>query len=428
VDRLPPADLLDHVLEDSAYAFEMAGPRTGQARENLKKIRGLVRRIQNRGYATIGRVAEHLDRLSAGDESNAVVDAVDAVNLMTVHAAKGLEFPVVFLVNIAKGSGGSRAPIRLSAEGGDGSPSVSVGDYQSEADDDATDREKEETKRLLYVAVTRARDRLYLSAVTDGTRFRPARGSLAEILPASFVDVIAGAAAGQDSEIRWTGPSGSHALHVCHAIVPGHPAVPPPISSGAGRTDFGAIADAVGRTRRAATALDALPGAIPAAGADSSRIAGTLVHRLFEQVDAARHEDDEALDRRMRLLLRPAERVGVEDEAALFDAARRCFRAMLDRSSVVSLMQGKDRWHEVPFSLVDGGVVIEGTIDSLVRDQAGLTVVELKTGRPAAQHRAQLAVYVQAARAFAPGESVRGVLVYADRDVWLEAEPLGSSG
>jgi len=72
--------------------------------------------------------------------------------------------------------------------------------------------------------------------------------------------------------------------------------------------------------------------------------------------------------------------------------------------------------------------VIEGTMDSLVRDQAGLTVVELKTGRPGAQHRAQLAVYVQAARAFAPGESVLGVLVYADRDVWLEAEPLGSSG
>jgi ATP-dependent exoDNAse (exonuclease V) beta subunit len=41
------------------------GPRAVQARENLKKIRTLVRRIQNRGYATLARVTEHLDRLSA---------------------------------------------------------------------------------------------------------------------------------------------------------------------------------------------------------------------------------------------------------------------------------------------------------------------------------------------------------------------------
>ena len=62
-----------------------------------------MRRIQNRGYATLARVTEHLDRLSAGDESNAAIDAVNAVNLMTIHAAKGLEFPVVFVVNLAQG-------------------------------------------------------------------------------------------------------------------------------------------------------------------------------------------------------------------------------------------------------------------------------------------------------------------------------------
>jgi ATP-dependent helicase/nuclease subunit A len=142
-----------------------------------------VRRAENRGYATLARIADHLERLAVGDESNAAIDAIDAVSLMTVHAAKGLEFPIVFLVNMGRGTGGFRAPIRV-VDDPIGDASVAIADYQSEADEDAQAREREESKRLLYVALTRARDRLYLSgALKDGV-CRFGRGSLGEVLPA----------------------------------------------------------------------------------------------------------------------------------------------------------------------------------------------------------------------------------------------------
>jgi ATP-dependent helicase/nuclease subunit A len=182
VDRLTPSDLMRRVIAETAYGLEIQGPRRRQARENLKKLGAMVRRFQNRGYATLSRVADHLEQLAVGDESNAVVDAEDAVSLMTVHAAKGLEFPIVFVVNMNRGTGTGRAPIRVAADA-QGEAAVAIADYQSEADEDSAAKDREETKRLLYVALTRARDRLYLSASLSAGVIRPTKGSLGEVLP-----------------------------------------------------------------------------------------------------------------------------------------------------------------------------------------------------------------------------------------------------
>ena len=220
VDRLAPSELLSRVLAETAYASELRGPRYFQARENLKKLRGMIRRLQNRGYATLARIAEHLDRLAIGDESNAAIDAIDAVSLMTVHAAKGLEFPIVFIVNMGRGTGGVRPPIRVAAAGSrDDEPSVAIADYQSEADEDAQARDREESKRLLYVALTRARDRLYLAATVQEGRIKMGRGSLGEVLPegvkALFVRASVEQAIGEASAIEWTSSDGAiHAVGI----------------------------------------------------------------------------------------------------------------------------------------------------------------------------------------------------------------------
>ena len=213
VDRLTPADLLGRVMAETALAYELRGARYAQARENLKKLRAMVRRHQNRGYATLERLATHIERLAVGDESNAAIDAQDAVSLMTVHASKGLEFPIVFVVNMGRGTGNTRAPIRVAADVG-GEPSVAVADYQSEADEDSAAREREETKRLLYVALTRARDRLYLSGSVRSGQFRATRGSLAEVMPDSFRALFARAVLERNT-IEWAGASGrTHQLRL----------------------------------------------------------------------------------------------------------------------------------------------------------------------------------------------------------------------
>jgi ATP-dependent helicase/nuclease subunit A len=202
VDRIPPADLIESILPEAAYAYELRGPRLAQAWENVKKMRGLMRRIQNRGYATLSRIADHLDSLTAGDESNAVLDALDAVNLMTVHASKGLEFPIVFVVNISKGASGFPRPVRVAGE------DVSVGPFVSDMDEQERLGEREELKRLLYVAVTRARDRLYVSSALKDGGFKCGPGSLGDVLPESFRGVFVRAAADPAACPHWTAASG----------------------------------------------------------------------------------------------------------------------------------------------------------------------------------------------------------------------------
>jgi ATP-dependent helicase/nuclease subunit A len=395
VDRTTPAELLDAVLAETAFAFETRGARRLQARENLKKLRALVRRIQNRGYATLARIADHFEQLALGDESNAVVDAHDAVSLMTVHAAKGLEFPVVFVVNLTRGTGGPAAPIRVLTDCR-GIPSVAIGDFESEADRDQQARDREETKRLLYVAVTRARDQLYLSSVVKEGQFRAGRGSLGEVLPREYAERFEAALPPVASGDHGAAPpslGGREATVFADCFEPlvehnGVRRLPvleyiEPTGDGAG-------------SERAPTASD-----------DLARRVGIVAHRLF-QAGAFRQEDASRI--RGQLGLDPP--IGdAELEAGVRLAAR-----LSSDPRVVARLAGGRAFYEVPFSLrVDAQTIVRGSIDCLIESGDGtISVVELKTGTARPGHEAQLGVYVQAARALFPDRNVEGLLVYPD--------------
>jgi ATP-dependent exoDNAse (exonuclease V) beta subunit len=405
------------------------------ARENIKKIRSLVRRLQNSGYLTLARLADHLDRLSAGDESNAVVDAVEAVNLMTVHGAKGLEFPVAFIVNLSRGSGGPRAPIRVAAHA-EPEDAVAVGDFESAFDADEAAREREESKRLLYVALTRARDRLYFVSKTDGGALRPGKGSLGEVLPESIRALIGAASTGQvdGATVEWRASGGaSHVFRVAVAGAGGDRGGTVPFAAaeaGGGSEvappadDFLPIPDTAARVRRAVTRpREAAPGRTRLSrgtSRESGVMLGRVVHRMFQagvRGDAPQAELS-AFARRVV----PADDVpaGGDLERLAADAAR-MFAALWSNPDLRDAVDGADCHYEVPVSALaapdeagGGAVVLRGAIDCLAfRPDGRVMVVEFKTGARRASHGRQLRAYVKAVRAMLPGTRVDGRLVYA---------------
>jgi ATP-dependent helicase/nuclease subunit A len=419
VDRIAPAALLDAVLAETGYALELGGPRRRQAWENLKKMRGLVRRMQNRGYATLPRIADYLISLSAGDEANAVVEALDSVNLMTVHAAKGLEFPIVFVVNLAKGASGPPRPVRVTVDSGE-EPSVSVGPFVSDTDEAERERERHETRRLLYVALTRARDRLYLASTLKEGVFVPGRGSLAEVLPESLKVFFAGAANvfKEVDTIAWSGISGrDYAWRLCRTA-PGEPAVAGSLSVGAAGApdDFGAPVVAAERPRVSTADLVEETETVDVAstGPTSDRLLGILVHRLFEHGDPQAESADAI--KLCRRLLRATERIALGDEESLLSRAAAVWMRARTRADVVDALAGNARMFEVPFSaaLENNVPIVRGTIDCVVEKPDGsILVVEFKTGRVRPSHQRQLDFYVAAARQLhQDAPAVRGALLY----------------
>ena len=373
VDRVPPADLIEQVLPETAYAYELRGARSAQAWENVKKMRGLIRRIQNRGYATLARIADHLDSLTAGDESNAVLEAIDAVNLMTVHAAKGLEFPVVFVVNLARGASGPPKPVRITGD------DVSIGPFVSDTDDEEKLREREETKRLMYVAVTRARDRLYLASLIKNGVLIPGRGSLADVLPESVRALFNQAAAAGAGSVAWSAASGrTFELRVCADSRDERPRVPSASSPAARTMDALTPWPDTGPTavRESVTAGTSAEGLVSDPAAEDSRnaLAGTLVHRLFQY--AASLQDDASLDEvaeRAQTLLRADERAMTEDPVAVCRQAAHAWRTIRRRPEVRELLETGDRRYEVPFSVAAAGSSRSNSpwIDRLPRPPAG---------------------------------------------------------
>ncbi|PTL77463.1 UvrD-helicase domain-containing protein [Vitiosangium sp. GDMCC 1.1324] len=175
-DRLGVRALLQAALDVTGYREALAGtPYAEQASANVEKLLALAGRRDERGTGGCVTFARELQRLANEEPTEAQADLLEAgdpraVQLLTIHRAKGLEWPVVMVPSL----GGLRrfSSGRALFERGHGlclRPWLpdSLDKYRSPRFDEVKDelkrRETAEYRRLLYVALTRARDRLILS-------------------------------------------------------------------------------------------------------------------------------------------------------------------------------------------------------------------------------------------------------------------------
>lgn len=172
------SELIERAVAHSGYRAHVLALDWGERRlANVHKLLRLSRSFEAREGRDLRAFVDHVEYLKRAEaiEPEAPVEGVepDAVRLMTVHAAKGLEFPVVCVADLGRQPlvrspkllvDGDRVGLRLQRVGdGEVRPALEFEQLRSER----RRREAEEEDRVLYVAMTRARDRLLLSGAVD---------------------------------------------------------------------------------------------------------------------------------------------------------------------------------------------------------------------------------------------------------------------
>jgi DNA helicase-2/ATP-dependent DNA helicase PcrA len=154
LDELPHPELARLMLDESGYTAMLQADRSAESAGRLENLAELARAMEE--YETLGAFLEHVSLVMDNDEA---VD-VDKVTIMTIHAAKGLEFGTVFLAGWEEGVFPSQRAL-----------------------DDGGNASLEEERRLAYVAITRARHKCFIVHAAN----RRIYGQWTSSIPSRFV-------------------------------------------------------------------------------------------------------------------------------------------------------------------------------------------------------------------------------------------------
>ena len=161
-DSILISELVKEVLNKTGYtkALELEGTTEAETRiENLEEFLTVAMEFEEE--SADNSLSEFLEGITLSSDLDGVEESEDSVTLMTLHSAKGLEFPVVFLVGMEEG--------------------IFPG-YKSIGEE----KELEEERRLCYVGITRAKENLYLTCAKQRTLF----GSTSCNAPSRFLKEI----------------------------------------------------------------------------------------------------------------------------------------------------------------------------------------------------------------------------------------------
>ena len=425
-DRVPLSAvdvLLERALELTAFEAAWAPLQGGdQALANIRKFVELSRTLADHSLDEfVTYVQRRRDELEAR-ESQAVLDESDAVKLLTIHGAKGLEFPIVFVPEAHVTPPRSWDSVRWrSAEGvsitltppeeGDTRRRPGFYSYLMERDNAEDDAEH---KRLFYVACTRAADLLYVSGDEGdkaGSWLSAAINAL-DGMPADGVEIRPPLAVDLDGIARRGSPN------------------MPPIPREEDEEDF--MPPLVARPRviplRSSTPVTALQAPLPAHAYGHRHsdglglVRGSLAHKAIEVwfTSGARPDLPSLVEGLDASLSDTAMTRVMGEVGSMLD--------LLDLSPLAATLRDSDTraYFELPFSWDWDGVPIHGTIDLAYQTSGNWHLLDFKTddlrGRPlaaAAQaYLPQLALYASALSQATGQQPVTGLLFLRTGDIY----------